>query len=178
MKKLGIRLALALTLVTGLCLPSSATNWLFQALLTGMQEVPPNGSNAVGVASMSYDDVSNRFNLAIFVTGLDPNEIVGSHIHRAPFGVNGPVIYSIGTTYQTTQSGISFMGTDLGPLDPGNNNENEIALLNNNAYINIHTNAFPGGEIRGQLIVIPEPGTVAALAAGLGMLVLRFRRRK
>jgi hypothetical protein len=40
-------------------------------------------------------------------------------------------------------------------------------------YLNLHTTAFGGGEIRGQ--VVPEPGTLALLAGGLGLLALARR---
>jgi hypothetical protein len=48
------------------------------------------------------------------------------------------------------------------------------------AYLNIHTNAFTGGEIRGFLITTPEPGSVLLMSAGLlavGGLSWRRRRR-
>jgi len=53
----------------------------------------------------------------------------------------------------------------------------ESQLLDNLWYVNIHTEAYPTGEIRGQLVrVIPEPATVALLACG-GLILLRKRHR-
>ena len=43
-------------------------------------------------------------------------------------------------------------------------------------YLNVHTSTFPRGEIRGQLV--PEPGSLALLMGGLGLLSLRLRRRQ
>jgi len=51
----------------------------------------------------------------------------------------------------------------------------------NEAYVNIHTSAYPNGEIRGFLVAapIPEPGEWAMLGAGLaGMLWMGRRRRE
>jgi hypothetical protein len=44
--------------------------------------------------------------------------------------------------------------------------------------MNVHTSVFPGGEIRGQLLLIPEPSTAALLGLGAGATALALRRRK
>jgi hypothetical protein len=51
-------------------------------------------------------------------------------------------------------------------------------LLANGLYFNVHTADHAGGEIRGQVIVVPEPATaVAAATAAAGLLLARRRRR-
>ncbi|HUL72438.1 MAG TPA: CHRD domain-containing protein, partial [Vicinamibacterales bacterium] len=50
-------------------------------------------------------------------------------------------------------------------------------LANGRAYLNIHTNVFPGGEIRG-VLVTPEPATLSLLGLGLGAAALRRRRAR
>ena len=49
-------------------------------------------------------------------------------------------------------------------------------LTSGNAYFNIHTTTFGGGEIRAFVTAVPEPETYALMAAGLGLLALRRRR--
>jgi hypothetical protein len=45
-------------------------------------------------------------------------------------------------------------------------------------YLNIHTVNIPGGEIRGILAPVPEPGTMLLLAAGMSVVLLARRRRR
>lgn len=52
-------------------------------------------------------------------------------------------------------------------------------MTNGTAYFNVHTTAFPGGEIRGFLTAVPEPSTYALLATGLGVIGgISWRRRR
>jgi hypothetical protein len=51
-------------------------------------------------------------------------------------------------------------------------------MLAGRTYFNIHTNQFPGGEIRGTLLATPEPGTLLLLAAGLAGVGVRTRTRR
>jgi hypothetical protein len=51
-------------------------------------------------------------------------------------------------------------------------------LLAGEAYFNIHTTAFPGGEIRANLSELPEPATLTLVGAGLAAAALRRRRAR
>ncbi|MBL8277508.1 MAG: FxDxF family PEP-CTERM protein [Pelomonas sp.] len=54
-----------------------------------------------------------------------------------------------------------------------------VAGLNSgNAYLNVHSSAFAGGEIRALLVPVPEPETYALMLGGLGVLALAARRRR
>ena len=113
-------------------------NIVFKATLTGAQEVPANASTATGSATLVYDSIGKVFSLS--VTHTIPNATNG-HIHKAPVGVSGGVIFP----FASFTSPISYTSPVLDATQ-------QADLKANLYYVNIHTTAFPGGEIRGQLI--------------------------
>ncbi len=173
MHRMAYRFGLLTVLLAAIALPSSATVWVLTASLTGSQEVPPVSTSAYGQAIMSYDDVSKLFNLAVYEVGISQSDILGAHIHVGAPGVNGPIIYDLDGGASWSGSGVIFSRFIMGGLFPS---AYEADLLAGNTYINIHTPAHPGGEIRGQLIPVPEPMSLVGLSAGLGMLLLRRRK--
>jgi hypothetical protein len=117
------------------------------------------------------------------------DDLLVAHIHRGPVGVNGPVIFGfIGSPFNDTNPndvvvapfGSGVGGTVTAKWDAGEGNGTTLTaelpnLLAGNTYINFHTIQFGGGEIRGQISKIPEPGTLALLGLALGALALRRR---
>ena len=128
------------------------------------------------------------------VVGVDVDSIgVGAgwlHLNTETNTIDWSIVYS-GLTGAPTMAhlhGPAEPGENAGPQVPLDHTTNpmigmavisdtqESQLLDNLWYINIHTETYPGGEIRGQVVrVIPEPATVALLACG-GLLLLRRRR--
>jgi hypothetical protein len=137
------------------------------ATLQGDQEVPATPSTATGNATITYNNTAHTIDIALTVNGIAPTDPgLRFHVHRAPTGVNGPIIVdlfnasppsSLGTLTPTGPTSFTFTATNV-PL----NSLHEAALLGGITYVNVHTAAFPGGEIRGQVF----PNALFVAAAG------------
>jgi hypothetical protein len=155
--------------------------------LSGDQEVPANDSDAAGAGRIIFDTDTNLFSIDIMVYGITLGDLfdVGPnstpiHIHNAPAGAAGPIVVDLGymSDFQDDGLGIRLRVTDqlFGGTQGGVDSDpeaNELALLAGDLYVNIHTNDFSSGELRGQLL--PAPGSLALLA-GAGLLAGRRRR--
>lgn len=130
--------------------------------LDGAQEVPANGSAARGFGLVTFDKAAKTLSYYIV------HNVVGetaAHFHAfARHGVNAGVVIPL--PVGSPKSGVvAYNAADEG------------RYLDGMAYINIHTGAFPGGEIRGQLshTVVPINGAQevpvnASTSVGVGLL--------
>ena len=135
---------------------------VFQALTN-----PDNIGSGTGTIAGDYDDVTNSLNYTI--TWMDlTSDVNNMHFHVAPVGVSGGVDLGIPSPWSSPQVGSATL-TDT----------QETNLLSGNWYVNVHTLDFPGGEIRGQVIVNPVPIPAAAWLFGSGLIALfGIARRK
>ena len=114
----------------------------YMAQLTGAQEVPPVNSPGRGDAQVTYDKASKQLRWTVNYGGLSSNP-TAAHFHTAAMGANGPVAINIAPS-GPPQSPITGMATLT--------DAQAQALTAGQMYINVHTPANPGGEIRGQVV--------------------------
>lgn len=123
----------------------------FRATINAAQETTASTSPATGWAVLLYDVATNRFDLTLQIDNL-ANTITASHIHEAPAGTAGPVVTNLGADIFYAREGSTVRGSFSGVAHGGA----ALTLLQNGAYLNFHSAAFPGGEVRGQLIAQPK----------------------
>ena len=142
---------LTLVMMLALALPAGAAIIPLTATIDGLQETPPNASPASGSATMSLDTDTNTLNMTCTFSGLVAPQ-TAAHIHgpAAP-GVPAGILVPLPVGQIINQS---FVLSDAV----------EGHVLAGLTYINIHTQAFPGGEIRGQ--IVQEPVAVDPTAWG------------
>jgi MYXO-CTERM domain-containing protein len=154
---------------------------------------PAVGSGGTGGeinAGITFDDVAKTLSIDVAwgsasgftnLTGAATN----AHIHGPTTNNNGNNgvgdwrqtagvligLTSAPFTYNNSATAGGIVGTSA-PL----NAANEAALFAGKLYLNVHTGANGGGEMRGFLTPVPEPGTAVFGLAALGGLVLRRRR--
>jgi len=119
--------------------PEKPSPRCFMASLSAAQEVqdPPVMSEGAGTAQINLtgrDGLTLRY--VVMVEGLSGPPIA-AHIHQAPAGQNGDVIVPL--DHETLSGAVE--------ITP----EIAAALASGDTYVNVHTEAYPGGEIRGQV---------------------------
>lgn len=139
----------------------------FVAVLSGEQEVPANDSAARGQAKLQLSADGTELDYRLIVANIE--NVTQAHIHCAAAGVNGPVVAFLypagppaelipgrtdGILAEGTITGADVIARPDSPECPGGVS-GFSDLLNKirsgQAYVNVHTSQFPGGEIRGQL---------------------------
>lgn len=138
--------------------PASAQTFTLTANLTGAGETPAPGLNtgAFGDATITVDMGARTVSYRVRVFNL-PSGVLASHIHVGAAGTPGPVVVNF-TVPATASNDFEFSGTVqdtafvLRP-DQGIRSPDDMfqAILGGNSYVNVHSQANPGGEIRGQL---------------------------
>jgi hypothetical protein len=111
-----------------------------KATLDGASEVPPNTSAGKGTADLDYDAATKTLTWKLTYTGLS-GPATAAHFHGpAEAGKNAGVAVAIPNATSSPAEGSATL-TDAQAAD----------LIAGKYYVNIHTAANPGGEIRGQV---------------------------
>jgi hypothetical protein len=150
--------------------PALASIDTYAAFLYGANENQAADADGFGAATLSIDNVADTVSWAFLALNIDL-PLTGAHIHRGAASTNGPVIVD----FSASLTGSGLFDTDLNQITPA---------TATGFYVNLHNAAYPSGAIRGQLQyvgtvslpAVPEPGSLALLLAGLGVVGLAARR--
>jgi hypothetical protein len=130
----------------------------FSAVLSGKNEVTPTKPNSAGLAAFQTDGNADQITYSVNISGI--KKANQANIHIGTIGQNGDAVATL--VEEKSASGdndppMILIGGNLTKDDlQGPLNDNEITdlvnLMNNGtAYVNVYTDKYPEGEIRGQI---------------------------
>jgi CHRD domain/PEP-CTERM motif len=185
---------LSAALIACSLMSANATIFNYSVFLDGLSESPANASLGTGSGTVAFDSVLNTLSLSLTFGGL-VGTTTASHIHAAtasPFtGTAGVATttptfagFPLGVTAGTYNNVLDLTlassynpayVTANGGTAAGAEAALAAAMASGKAYWNVHSSFAPGGEIRGFLVAVPEPSSLALL--GLGGIGLLARAR-
>ena len=190
--KLGLLFAVFLS-TTSL---SQAATLFFGGTLSGPAESPPNLSPGTGTFLITLDDVTMFMFVHVEFSGMIA-PVTAAHIHSGtavPFAGAAGVASAVPTFpgFPAAPLGIYDAPFDMtlapnwNPAFITSHGGTPVtafgALLSDaftgKAYLNLHSAAFPGGEIRGFLVPVPEPAAAGLAGLALAGLAVGRGRRK
>ncbi|WP_292922310.1 CHRD domain-containing protein [Nitrosomonas sp.] len=175
-------------------LPVAAHQAKYAAPLLGSSEVPANASPATGSVLITIDFDLVTMRVEANFSGLLGN-VTAAHIHcctdpgtnvgvatQLPSFIGFPLGVTAGTYDHTFDMALASSYNPTFVINHGGLvstafNDLVLGLDAGKAYFNLHTNLFPGGEIRGLLSPVPEPDIWVLLIAGLALIGVAARRR-
>ena len=119
----------------------------FSTVLSGAAEVPgPGDPDATGSASLTLNQGQGQVCFELSWAGVD-GTVVAAHVHAAPVGVAGPIVVPLFTN-------VALAGTDSASGCVAGVSEELLKAIRHDPasyYVNIHSDLFPAGAVRGQL---------------------------
>jgi len=125
------------------------------AILNGKNEVPSHSDvTATGMAGFIVNTAKTKIWYQIEAEGL--KKVTQAHIHSGKSGENGPVVATLFKGNKDTVNGALVQGSItsdklVGPLKGKSISDLVNLIEKSSAYVNVHTESFPDGEIRGQI---------------------------
>ncbi len=172
----------------------------FRAIIENEQEVanppvPNQVPESGGMGVFELNDAMTALSYDITLFGLDidglqtpnnPNDNAARfHIHAAAAGQNGGIQFGMKDPNHDVDDLVinPVTGRITGVWDGTEGNGTTLAaqlpnLFANGLYFNVHTPDFTGGEIRGQIILVPEPGTCDVMRRSRATALVGFARRR
>ncbi|MFQ5570027.1 MAG: Ig-like domain-containing protein [Rhodothermales bacterium] len=156
---------------------------LYRVVFSGRAQVPANTSTALGggIAELRDDTLIVSGAFSGLTSGFNEDISGGAHLHQGDIDENGEIVFGLTPRLDVDEHGGMFEAADnTFALDAGQRAMLEGGLL----YVNIHTDALPGGELRGQVLPVShrvfefslsgnhEAPPVATGATGGGIAVL------
>jgi len=160
----------------------------------------PRASNGTATFILNDDRTAMSFTVEVFGIDLTTSQsadlndnLTNAHIHAGTTATPPrPVVWGfLGTPFNNTSpndgvltpfaSGVGGTYSGVWNLTEGQNTTLTAQLDNilaGRSYINFHTVQFPGGEIRGTLVPVPEPATAGMLVCGALALLFQASRRR
>ncbi len=138
---------------------------LFDANLDPFQEVPPHNTPGYGSADFSF----NPTTLTLSVTdgtGLYSDLLAGATTVKVQATAIVLTLDTPGNTSGTFSGSGTLSSAQAADLNAGN------------LYVNITDSVFPSGEIRGQILLVPEPSIGALMFGALGLIAWRLCARR
>jgi len=142
------RFSFAVVLIVLSLATASAFGQTLGAVLTGSQETPPTTTPGYGNATVVFDATRQNITVTITVANLG-SPINNFHIHEAAAGVAGNVVVNL-----IGLGGAFNAGTMTGTFPIDADVATRMLANPGGFYVNVHTNQFPGGAVRGQLAYV------------------------
>lgn len=182
----------ALFAAAGLCLAATSANAVtYGGFFTGANENPDVITNGKGYGTVQITGNTMKVDFKFFTLG---SNLSAAHLHccAATPLLNGGVRVNFPTlplatsgtyskTFTLTDPTIynsGFLNTAPGDGTAATAQSRLLAgLSSGQSYLNLHTSGFPGGEIRANLALVPEPASWAMMVVGFGLVGGAIRRR-
>ena len=153
-----VLIAVTITMVSAITFSNHivlAQNQKFNTKLSGQQEVPPVQSTASGMAW--FKTMQDKILFKLNVT--DMQGVTQAHIHTGKQGENGPILVTLykSDTPQAINGKLAYGNITAnlleGPMKGKQISDLTTAMSNESTYVNVHTEKYPKGEVRGQIMM-------------------------